>query len=139
MNKIILSTIVTIFFIALIPVTLLFSSDVAVRDRAFREATTVLDRNDSAKYGYDDSTKSYLQSHPYLKLKKLTDFQGSDEKGSYFIGETKQNTTFKIYVKFSANQNRLEDYNPVLHIEKIELMRKAASSTKKMAAFFDVT
>ncbi|WP_025023414.1 hypothetical protein [Companilactobacillus nodensis] len=135
MNKIIVSTIVTIFFIALIPVTLLFSSDVAVRDRAFREATTVLDSNDSAKYGDNQQTKTYLQNHPYLKLQKLTDLQGSDDQGSFFIGKTKQNILLKIYVKFAPNQSRLEDFQPVLHIKKIKLMKKAAVT--KTAASFD--
>lgn len=136
MNKIITSTIVTILFIALIPVVLLASSSIAVRDRALNETNTILNRNDSKKYGYDNETKSYLQSHPYLKLQKLTNLQGSDELGSYFTGKTENNTILKIYVNFSANHNRLEDYNPVLHIEKIRLINKAASSTKKTTALF---
>lgn len=134
MNKIITSTIVAIFFIALIPVTLLFSSDVAVRDRAFREATTVLDSKDSVKYGYDVQTKSYLKTHPYMKLQKLTDLQGSDDHGPYFIGKTNQNALLKIYVKFKSNQTRLEDFHPVLHIKKIKLIKEAAV-TKTATSF----
>ncbi|APX71718.1 hypothetical protein M5C72_00805 [Companilactobacillus allii] len=126
MNKIITSTIVIILFIALIPVILLASSDMNIRNRALNETNALLYSRDSVQYGYDNETKSYLKSHPELKLHQMSDLQGSDESGSYFTGKTENNTILKIYVNFSANQNRLEDYNPVLHIEKIKLMNYRA-------------
>lgn len=122
MNKVILSTIATVLLIAFIPITSLLSSDFAIRNRVFNETTSILKETNSEKYGYDDKSKHFLKYHPYLALKKITNDQGTDNQGEYFIGQTSDDKMVQIYIKFISPNNRMDDYNPVLRVNKIKVI-----------------
>jgi len=126
LNKIILSTIATVFLIAFIPMASLLSSDLAIRNRVLNETSAVLKQSDSEKYGYDNKSKKFLKSHPYLSLRKITNNQGVDCQGEYFIGQTKNNKLIRIYIKFASPNNRMDDFNPVLRVNKIQVMQNAS-------------
>lgn len=104
----------------------LLSSDFAIRNRVLNETSSVLKQTNSEKYGYDNKSKQFLKSHPYLSLKRITYDQGVDDQGEYFIGQTKDNKLIRIYIKFTSPNNRMDDYNPVLRINKIKVIQNAS-------------
>lgn len=104
----------------------LLSSDFAIRNRVLNETSSILKQSDSQKYGYDSKSRQFLKSHPTLSLKKITDDQGVDHNGEYFIGQTNDNKMIRIYIKFISPNNRMDDYNPVLKVNKIRVTKDAS-------------